>query len=120
MAARTAPASVPSHLRLDPDMKSMPARVATSTSDVPRSGWSITRIQGGPRTMTAPITVQTDVIFSWRPARSAAKTTIMTILASSLNWNWNPAILIQRAEVPASPVFDPIRSVRSSSPMFTR
>ena len=85
-------------------MNSRPQMVATRTSDVPRSGWSITRIHGGTRMTRAPMIVQGDLILDWRPARKAAKTTTMMILASSLNWNWNPNTTTHRAAVPASPV----------------
>ena len=62
IAATTALASVPSQKRLAPDMKSMPQMVATRTSDVPRSGCSITRIHGGTRMTRAPMIVQGDLI----------------------------------------------------------
>ena len=101
-------------------MNNMPARVATSTSDVPRSGWSMTRIQGGTRMMIEPITVQTDLILASRLARNAANTMIIRILASSLNWSWKPATTIQRADVPALPVLDPNRSVMISNATFSR
>ena len=78
----------------------------------------MTRIHGGTRTMIAPITVQTDLSCFSRPAKNAANTMIIRILASSLNCSWNPAITIQRADVPALPVLDPNRSVITSSPTF--
>jgi hypothetical protein len=93
--------------------------MATSTSDVPRSGCIMTRIHGGTRIMSDPMMVQGDLILAWRSAMNEARTTIITILASSLNWNWNPPTTTQRAAEPASPVPVPIRSVSKSRAMLS-
>ena len=69
MAAATAVARVPSQKRLAPDMNSRPHTVATSTSEVPRSGCSITRIHGGTRITRMPMIVPGDLMVGWRSAR---------------------------------------------------
>ena len=68
----------------------------------------------------APTMVQGDFALSSRWVRYEANTMTMTILASSLNWNWKPPTLTQRAAVPASPVPVPIRRVRIRRPRLTR
>ncbi len=67
--ATTPAASAPSHIRLAPDIQSMPARIAAKTSDVPRSGWSITRTNGGPTSRQAPRIARSESSLAWRLAR---------------------------------------------------
>ena len=94
-------------------MNSIPARIATRTSEVPRSGWSMTSTHAGPIRRQAP---RIDAIESSLPSRFpryAASTMIMRIFASSLNWKVSGPRLIQREE-PPTPV--PIARVSTSSP----
>ncbi len=75
-------------------MKSMPTRIATKTSAVPRSGWRKTRKVGIPIRIPAPRMVESLPIFSRRPESHDARTTIISTLLTSLNWKSSPATLI--------------------------
>ena len=112
------PARTVSHLKLMPDMKSIPPRIAQSTSAVPRSGWSMTRITAGAVSRHAPTIVEMESRRASRALMNRARTMIMRIFASSLNWNCMPitGIVIQRALFP-TPV--PIASDSTSSPRFS-
>ena len=93
-------------------MNSIPARIAASTSDEPRSGWSMTRITAGAISTQAP---STEVSESSRPSRLpryTARTVIIRIFASSENWNVNGPSATQRAEPPTP---SPMASVTTSS-----
>ena len=109
----TPAASAPSHMRLAPDIQSMPARIPAKTSEVPRSGWSMTSANGGPTSTQAPRIARSESSFAWRLARYWASTMIIRILASSLNWNVNGPNVIQRADPPTP---SPIASVSASRP----
>ena len=49
--------------------RACPARIAPKTSDVPRSGWSITRMSGGPTSRQAPRIEPSESRRPWRAAR---------------------------------------------------
>ena len=86
-------------------MNSIPARIATSTSEVPRSGWSITSTHGGPISRHAPRIEPSESSLPSRFPRYAASTMIMRIFASSENWNVSGPMLTQRDE-PPTPLAD--------------
>ena len=58
-----------SHLRLAPDIHSIPTRIPANTSDVPRSGWSMTRASGGTTRRQAPRIEPSESRRPWRVAR---------------------------------------------------
>ena len=116
IAATTPSAMATSQRRLAPDMNSVPARIDARTSDVPRSGWSITRASGGPISRQAPRMEPSESSLPSRLPRYVARTMIMRIFASSENWNVTGPNLTQRAEPPTP---SPIASVSTSSARLT-
>ncbi len=102
---------------LAPLMKSMPTRIATKTSAVPRSGWRKTRKVGMAMIRPAPMIVESRPTFSRRPDRKLASTVIIRTLLTSLNWKSSPATVI---DIWAPNRLVPTNMVRVSSPSTAR
>ncbi len=98
-------------------MKSMPTRIATKTSAVPRSGCRKTRKVGNAISAAAPTIVDRRPIRSPRPLSHEARTTIISTLQTSLHWKSSPATVIDIC-APNSCV--PATIVSSSRPSTAR